>query len=164
MQTIRQFFAVTTMALAVPFLAFSQDKTPVNNLLQQYYGIKNALVAGDPAAAAKAATAFTGALQNINTGSLAASEQAALKPVREKLLENSKAIASGKDLAKQRAAFQVLSDNLIPVVKASKVDAPAYIAYCPMKKASWLSAEQAIKNPYYGSAMLTCGSVKETIQ
>ena len=27
-----------------------------------------------------------------------------------------------------------------------------------------LLEEKAIKNPYYGSAMLTCGSVKETIQ
>jgi hypothetical protein len=29
-----------------------------------------------------------------------------------------------------------------------------------MKKASWLSNDKAIKNPYYGSAMLTCGNVK----
>ncbi|RYF82932.1 MAG: DUF3347 domain-containing protein, partial [Chitinophagaceae bacterium] len=36
--------------------------------------------------------------------------------------------------------------------------------YCPMKKALWLSNEKAIKNPYYGSAMLTCGKVTETIE
>jgi len=32
-----------------------------------------------------------------------------------------------------------------------------------MKKAVWLSNEKAIKNPYYGSQMLTCGKVVETI-
>ncbi|MAQ74933.1 MAG: hypothetical protein CL613_01215 [Aquimarina sp.] len=31
-----------------------------------------------------------------------------------------------------------------------------------MKKAYWLSKEKDIKNPYYGSSMLTCGKVAET--
>ena len=30
-----------------------------------------------------------------------------------------------------------------------------------MKKAAWLSSEKQIKNPYYGSSMLTCGEVTE---
>jgi hypothetical protein len=30
--------------------------------------------------------------------------------------------------------------------------------------ANWLSKESAVENPYYGSMMLTCGSVKETIK
>jgi hypothetical protein len=33
-----------------------------------------------------------------------------------------------------------------------------------MKKMYWLSSEAAIKNPYYGKMMLTCGSVTETIK
>lgn len=37
-----------------------------------------------------------------------------------------------------------------------------YYQYCPMKKAYWLSMEKEIKNPYYGSSMLTCGKVIET--
>ncbi|HNK84737.1 MAG TPA: mercury transporter, partial [Flavobacteriales bacterium] len=42
---------------------------------------------------------------------------------------------------------------------------PIYLDHCPMYNggADWLSREKAIKNPYYGSSMLTCGSVKETI-
>ncbi|RYF87461.1 MAG: DUF3347 domain-containing protein, partial [Chitinophagaceae bacterium] len=39
---------------------------------------------------------------------------------------------------------------------------PIYLQYCPMKKASWLSSEKQIRNPYYGSSMLTCGEVTET--
>ena len=31
------------------------------------------------------------------------------------------------------------------------------------KGAYWLSKESKIKNPYFGDEMLTCGSVKETI-
>jgi DNA-binding transcriptional regulator WhiA len=70
-----------------------------------------------------------------------------------------------KDLKKQREYFASFSTNMIAVAKAVKLsDKPVYHAYCPMKKASWLSSEKAIKNPYYGSSMLTCGEVTGTIQ
>jgi Cu(I)/Ag(I) efflux system membrane fusion protein len=38
-----------------------------------------------------------------------------------------------------------------------------YVFYCPMKKANWLDDANTVKNPYYGKSMLTCGSVKKTI-
>jgi membrane fusion protein, copper/silver efflux system len=31
------------------------------------------------------------------------------------------------------------------------------------KGADWLSLEKEIRNPYYGDAMLSCGSVERTI-
>jgi hypothetical protein len=53
--------------------------------------------------------------------------------------------------------------SLKELVKPSdKVNQPVYYQYCPMKKAYWLSKEKDIKNPYYGSSMLTCGKVAET--
>ena len=40
--------------------------------------------------------------------------------------------------------------------------------HCPManngKGADWLSKENEVKNPYYGSMMLGCGKVTETIK
>jgi len=33
-----------------------------------------------------------------------------------------------------------------------------------MKKSSWLSNDTSIKNPYYGSSMLTCGKVTGTLK
>jgi hypothetical protein len=55
------------------------------------------------------------------------------------------------------------------LVKDSKLATGAlYVEYCPMANNNqggfWLSNEKQIKNPYFGEAMLTCGSVKETIQ
>jgi len=44
---------------------------------------------------------------------------------------------------------------------------PHHIAFCPMadggKGAEWLQLEDKVKNPYYGSAMLTCGEIRETL-
>jgi hypothetical protein len=61
-----------------------------------------------------------------------------------------------------------LSKHLSAVMKVSKSALPIYYQYCPMankgKGANWLSMENKIKNPYYGTQMLTCGKVLETIQ
>ena len=53
----------------------------------------------------------------------------------------------------------------LQVAHAAPGDAPVYLDHCPMYEggADWLSRDKAIRNPYYGSQMLTCGSVKETI-
>ena len=48
------------------------------------------------------------------------------------------------------------------------MDSALYVQKCPMannnKGAVWLSAEEEIRNPYYGDAMLTCGSVIDSIE
>jgi hypothetical protein len=151
--------------ITTPFISFSQDKSSsFSPLLSKYYDIKNALVSSDAAATAKTANEFLIAVKNIDAKALSASEQSALKPVQEKLLTDANSMAASKDIAKQRTAFQTLSESLITLTKSAKVNTPAYIAFCPMKKAYWISAEQAIKNPYYGSSMLTCGKVTDTLK
>lgn len=49
-------------------------------------------------------------------------------------------------------------------MKVSKGETPTYYQYCPMQDAYWLSKENAVKNPYYGSMMLSCGKTVETIK
>ena len=54
------------------------------------------------------------------------------------------------------------------LIKVSKISEPVYYNNCPMfndgKGANWLSKESAVKNPYYGSQMMTCGKTVETIK
>jgi hypothetical protein len=80
------------------------------------------------------------------------------------LLKDATPISETKDIKVQREHFTNLSNNMASLAKSVKLTTePIYQAYCPMKKANWLSNDKAIKNPYYGSAMLTCGKVVETI-
>jgi membrane fusion protein, copper/silver efflux system len=77
-------------------------------------------------------------------------------------------IASTSDLAIQRGAFVSLSSVLIQAVEQFGVaNTTFYQQHCPMadsnKGADWLSLEKEIRNPYYGDAMLSCGSVERTI-
>ncbi len=128
--------------------AFAQN---TNNLLNNYLPVKNALVNSD----AKAAATASASLNNVvkNEGDFA--QKADLLKATEKLNK------AGNNLEKQRAALNDVSTIMWKLVKANKVSQPVYYQYCPMKKAYWLSEEKEIKNPYYGSSMLTCGKVED---
>jgi predicted SnoaL-like aldol condensation-catalyzing enzyme len=71
-------------------------------------------------------------------------------------------------VAAQRDAFSNLSTNMVAFIKVTKASTPVYLQHCPMandgKGADWLSKENVVKNPYYGSMMLGCGKVTETIK
>jgi hypothetical protein len=77
-------------------------------------------------------------------------------------------IEETKDVGHQRDHFTSLSKNMYELIKVSKYETPVYYQYCPMyndgKGANWLSKENVVKNPYYGSSMLSCGKTVETIK
>ena len=135
----------------------AQDSAKPALLLNAYYNLKDALVSSNATLAAINAEALAKAIK-----------EADKETVNEKtsaiLLNDAAAISQSKDIKLQREKFATLSANIIELAKKVKLSAdPVYEQYCPMKKASWLSKEKAIKNPYYGNAMLTCGSVKATL-
>lgn len=150
---------------ALPFIATSQaNRQSFSSLLAKYYDVKNALVNSDANTASKSATGFSEQLKSIDIKNLPSNGQEVFNRTKGSLLKDANTIATGNDLSKQRFAFQSLSANLITLVKTFKPIAPVYIVFCPMKKASWLSAENGVKNPYYGSSMLTCGQITDTLK
>lgn len=77
---------------------------------------------------------------------------------------DAKSISTSSDLKKQRETFKSLTKSTYDLIKVSKSNEVVYKQHCPMADADWLSKEKAVKNPYYGSSMLTCGNVVETIK
>src|SRR5258705_9144931 len=70
-------------------------------------------------------------------------------------------LAQTKDLKTARAAFKPLSASLVKYLADNKAGKGTYHeVYCPMVKANWLQKGTDIKNPYMGSEMLTCGTLK----
>jgi len=139
---------------------FAQDSTQqhqLSQLLTQYYNIKDALVAGNGVVASAKAEEFIKTANSIDYKLISEGNINAL-------LKDATPISETKDIKVQREHFSNLSNNMASLAKSVKLTTePIYQAYCPMKKANWLSNDKAIKNPYYGSAMLTCGKVVETI-
>ena len=140
---------------------YSQDSTSqqqLSLLLTNYYSIKDALVAGNSGTVAIKAEEFLKTANSIDYKIISEGNINAL-------VKDATVISGLKDINKQRASFANLSDNMSSLAKLVKLSSePIYQVYCPMKKANWLSSEKDIKNPYYGSAMLTCGKVVDTIQ
>ena len=71
------------------------------------------------------------------------------------------AMIAGADLEKTRMAFSGVSNRMAEVIDKYGLDAGdgLYLEYCPMADAYWISSENEIRNPYYGSGMLKCGEV-----
>ena len=68
-----------------------------------------------------------------------------------------RAAASAADIATMRARFKPLSEYLA----AQDLPLGYARAYCPMYDggSNWVQADGPVRNPYYGSVMLTCGVV-----
>ena len=135
-------------------------------LYQAYFSIQQALVQADAKTAAQKANELSGLVKAVKMGDLSTDEHNAWMKVMKKLDQQATTLKAAKGIDKQRAAFALLTESMYPLVKASKTAYKVYYNHCPMYNggANWLSKEQGIRNPYYGSKMLTCGSTKETLQ
>jgi len=74
-------------------------------------------------------------------------------------LSQSAAKLNTADLKTARQGFGELSDSLIAYLKTAGKKNPPYQFYCPMVKKNWLQPDKQVRNPYYGSSMLTCGEL-----
>ncbi|WP_184549460.1 DUF3347 domain-containing protein [Mucilaginibacter sp. FT3.2] len=161
------FLLVAFFATTCTQQIFAQDSksTQLTPLLTAYYGVKNALVNSNSADAAINAGSFLKTVNSIDAKSLPSSEQAAFTGLQNKLAFDARHMSESKDIAHQREHFANFSANFFKLAKAVKLTSGSiYYDYCPMQKSYWLSAEVAIKNPYFGKQMLTCGKVAEELK
>lgn len=142
-----------------------KDSASAQAVVTEYLRVKNALVTGKAKDAAGAAKTLNLELDKMADGSMTDAQQKTFGAIREDLKEHAEHIGSNSgDIKHQREHFQLLSKDVYDLVKAFGSTQTLYKDYCPMVKAIWLSETKPIKNPYYGSSMLTCGEVQETIQ
>jgi len=129
-----------------------KDKS-IGKSYTQYLELKDALVASKGKEAQSAAKALEKSLSSIKNG--------------DQVQAQATKIAASNVLEVQRQAFNTLSDEMFKLVKGQLSMGEIYLEYCPMANKNtggkWLSNQKEIKNPYFGSMMLNCGAVKETI-
>ena len=145
----------------------TQNAPQLKAVFENYFSVKDALIKTDAATTSAKATELVKAIKTVEMTKLSTEEHNVWMKIMKNLTANAEKIATSKDVAKQRETFALLSKSIYDLAKVSKQEAPIYYQHCPMynngKGANWLSKEEAVKNPYYGSQMLTCGSVQETI-
>lgn len=137
---------------------------PETMLLSAYLGLKNALIADDAATAAKSGNQLLAALNQMNQIGTAAGRSNDYAEMVDDIKENATHIAANADrITHQREHFESLSNDVNDLVDLLGAPQKLYLNRCPMynngKGAIWLSETKAIKNPYYGKRMLTCGAI-----
>ena len=150
--------------------AFESNKidSKLNAVFENYFLLKDELVKTDGVTASAKAKLLSSSLSAVKMGELSKDVHKVWMKVMKNVMADAKGISATKDVKAQRVLFVSLSKKMYDLVKVAKFQTPVYYQYCPManngKGAKWLSKENAVKNPYYGSKMMTCGEVVETIK
>jgi copper chaperone CopZ len=137
-------------------------------VFENYFLLKDALVKTDGKVASSLSKDLLTSLNGVKMDQLAMDVHLVWMKVTKDLTADSKIIAETQDIKKQRTVFMSLSKNMYDLMKIAKYETPVFYQFCPManggKGANWLSKDSAIKNPYYGSQMMSCGKTVETIK
>ncbi|MEO5945418.1 MAG: DUF3347 domain-containing protein [Chitinophagaceae bacterium] len=151
-----------------PISTVTPSSFSIKGIISNYLKLKNALTKDDSKTAATAGEAIVANLATLDANSLPAAQKKAFTDVAGDAKEHSEHIGanSGK-LDHQREHFAMLSKDVNDLIKTFGAGQKLYLDFCPMyddgKGANWISETKEIKNPYYGSKMLTCGSVKKEL-
>jgi len=135
-------------------------------LLDAYFKIKNGLVADSKEKTAKGGSDLLAAFSKFDMSKLSEEVHTTYMEIQESAKEHAEHIVKS-DIDHQREHFEGLSTDITDLVALLGTDKVIYQDFCPMannnKGALWLSEVKEIKNPYFGSKMLTCGSIKKQI-
>lgn len=145
-----------------------QEVNQLKAVFDNYFVVKDAMVSSDGNATSMASKELLVSINNIKMDKLEMDVHMVWMKVLNQIKVDTEQISNIKDIKKQRNHFVTLSKDIYALIKVAKYDVPVYFQNCPMyndgKGANWLSKENAVKNPYYGSMMLTCGKTVETIK
>lgn len=159
----------TTVANNQTATTQTDQTASVDEVLNNYLSLKNALANDNGNNAADAGKQMMASLQKMDAAPLNADQKKVYDDVKDDMKEHAEHISTnaGK-IEHQREHFDVLSKDMYDFVKAMKPSKTLYLDHCPMyndnKGANWLSEEKEIKNPYLGKKMPDCGTVKEELK
>jgi hypothetical protein len=142
----------------------NSQNSGAQKVLADYMSLKDALVATNKDAAAKAGKKLENTLKNFDVSSYTSKQQKELKDIIADAKEHAEHIGRS-EMDHQREHFKVLSKDIIDMIAITGTENTLYQQFCPMydKGSAWLSLNKEIKNPYYGSKMLKCGKVQKEI-
>lgn len=147
----------------------SKFASSIKDIVDNYLLLKNALINDKSKDAATVGTVLVGVLDSVDTSLLTVEQKKLFEDIGDDATEQAEHIGENAgNVEHQREHFEMLSKDVYDLVKAFGSPRVLYKDFCPMyndaKGAMWLSETKAIKNPYYGKKMFTCGSVQEEIK
>lgn len=137
-----KFISTIVSILTVSVLPVFAAEAGSNKVLDAYTAVSTALAGDDLAGAQKAA-------KDLAT---------AAKAEHPKLADNAEGVAASDSLEKAREKFRPVSKEAVELAAGKD---GYFVLTCPMAKADWVQKDEQVANPFYGSEMLRCGSIKK---
>ncbi|HBA82886.1 MAG TPA: efflux transporter periplasmic adaptor subunit [Verrucomicrobia bacterium] len=140
-------------------------KMQMKQFVDRLAGLADALASDDFDKAQKAAQNVKAVMAQVDMGLL---PQTIHEPWMN-VLPGMNELVQAPDLARMRERFAPFSEAARPLIRALGAEniGPAYVLRCPMafdnKGAVWVYRTEDVRNPYFGAAMLRCGSTVEAL-
>lgn len=162
-------FGIAILLLSGVNIANAQNTTS-KDIVSAYLNLKNKLTTDNSADAAEAGKMLEKAFINFDTKTLSEKQLKTFNEIADDAKEHAEHIgANNGNIKHQREHFVTLSSDIVDLIKIfGSTGQTLYKDFCPMadggKGAIWISETKEIKNPYFGKAMPSCGTVKEEIK
>lgn len=142
--------------------------TPIDNLLEGYFELKNALTNDHSVNASEAGKKISRELDRVSTAALNPGEKKVYEDLKKDIEEHALHIlANRSNIAHQREHFVKMSEDMIKLVRATGTAQTLYLMNCSLynnnKGGSWLSKSKDAMNPYFGGKRTDCAELKEEI-
>ncbi len=140
--------------------------TPVYNA---YFGLQMALAGDDLAAAKKAFADVIGAIKGVDMELFHGEMHQQWMKYAGDITKDAAPGKDAADIAAARDAFYHVSATMIEMEQSfgHSDKRNYYLTFCPMARdnqgAFWLQTVDTVYNSFYGSMMLRCGSIKDTL-
>lgn len=144
----------------------NQSSFSIEEILNNYLSLKNALTKDDSNGAADAGKTFVETLTKLDMTNLSGEQMKSYMEIADDAKEHAEHIGSnGGKIEHQREHFVTLSKDMNDLIQLFGTNQKLYLDFCPMaddnKGAVWISETKEITNPYFGKDMATCGSIKK---
>ncbi len=145
-------------------------KQQLGLVFANYESLAEALAIDDIDVARKAADKLVGTLQLVNSDALDGPSHNVWTTALGKMNDGLTAIRDAEDIVSVRTGFEPLSIGISEAILKLGVvtNGPLFEIFCPMafeyEGATWIQRDEEVRNPYFGTAMSTCGEINKQLK
>jgi Protein of unknown function (DUF3347) len=141
-------------------------------MLEAYYRLKDGFVAGNAVAVDEANAELKKIADSLDINDIKGDSAGTIRETARyfsgTLATSAGTLGTKTDMEARRKEFNGITDALWNLTRTVKFSGEKiYYQYCPMafnnQGAYWLSKDKTIRNPYFGSKMLSCGETQDSV-
>jgi Cu(I)/Ag(I) efflux system membrane fusion protein len=145
-------------------------RAQLTRILPAYLSIGNSLASDDVNSVSETAAGLRQEISTIDARSLDGKAADRWQVELSSLSAIVARFANAEDISALRSAFALLSDELLTLQRTFGIanSEQLFEMHCPMafegRGATWIQADSAVRNPYYGATMLKCADRVERLK